>query len=85
MIIRIMWLCRFTGIQLVTGTILLSLLLSHPLPKTLKIGIQKSVLLSGVLYGCETWFLTSIVLKKNAQETEPKKNVLSERFRILHN
>jgi hypothetical protein len=40
------------------ATILFSVLSSCLLPKNLQIKIYKTIILSVVLYGCETWFLT---------------------------
>jgi hypothetical protein len=36
-----------------------NLLSSHLLPKNIKIRIYKTIILPVVLYGCETWSLTS--------------------------
>jgi hypothetical protein len=67
--------------------------LANCFPKTLKIRVQKIIILPFLLYGCESWSLTlreghklqvyeSKVLRKLFG---PKKTDISEQFRILHN
>jgi hypothetical protein len=45
----------------------------HLLSKKLKIRIYKAIILSGVLYGCETWFLT--LFENSIREQGAQKNI----------
>jgi hypothetical protein len=70
-----------------------NLLSSHLLPKNLKIGIYKTIILPVVLYGCETWSLT-LKEERRLRVFEnrvlrrifgPKRDELTGEWRKLHN